>query len=645
MLIAYYRSLKNEPHIFNYMRFTTLTSICLLMFFLMCSAFAKAQLGFCTGESGNAIFNEDFGSGTTNGPRLPAGVTNYTFVNSGIQDGEYTISSNMRQLGSFWNIGDRTGDTNGKMLLVNASFTSGIFYQTPITGLCENTPYEFSAWIINIYNPGSNACTGREIPIQVKFEIWDSTDTTLLSTGTMNPRTGDQSPVWVQYGLTFTTAPAQNGCILKLINQGEGGCGNDLAIDDIQFRPCGDATNVASSGSSTQTVCQSDLPVTVTLNTNTTTNVFTSPEYQWQMSTDSTNYSDIPGATTDSYTTDPLTQTTFYRVKLAEDAINLNNEQCVNFSNVFELQVAVVNAPTAIQNSYVSCDNEVVTIAVSGVAGIEVDWYDVTSGGAPLARNTNTFATAQSGLYYAQGRSMAGDCLSSSRILIEVIAASKPIIPLEQALICTGSTLELMVDFFPATYEWNTGETGQSIEIATVGTYECLVTTPQGCSTTAFYEVTAIEVPIIEDLMVTGELLDIKTTTGNVLFEYSLDGLSYQNSPVFNVGNLLEATVFVRNRNGCEVVTQSFFRIDIALFFTPNDDGFNDEWRIKGLANFPGASLEIFDRYGKLIKQINNPEVTGWDGRFNGAELPSSDYWYKLFYNEQIVTGHFTLKR
>lgn len=627
------------------MLFSPSIRLCVLFVTLVCSAFAKAQLGFCSGQSGDAIFNEDFGAGTTSGPPLPASVTNYRYVNSSIFDGEYTISSNMQQLGSFWNIGDHTGNTNGKMLLVNADFTPGIFYQTPIDGLCENTPYEFSAWVINVFNPASGACTGNEVPIQVKFEIWDRTDSVLLATGTMDPRFGDNSPVWVQYGLTFTTAPAQNGCVLKLINQGAGGCGNDLAIDDIQFRPCGDETNVENGGSTSQTVCVRDLPTTITLETSTTTNVFTSPEYQWQVSTDSVNFTDIPGATSSTYTTDPLTQTTYYRVKLAEDAVNLDNNQCVNFSNVFELLIARVNPPTAVQNSYISCDEETVEIAVNEVTGIEIDWYDTPTAGSPLAVNSPTFITSQAGMYYAQARSTNGNCLSDTRTPVEVIAARSPVFTLEQESICIGIPTPLTINVSPASYQWSTGEQTQTIEITQPGTYDCEVTTPQGCVATATFEVSGIEVPDIADLIVQGEELTIELVETNELFEFSLDGINYGSTPVFDVREFLEGTAHVRNSLGCEVVTQDFFRFDFDLFFTPNDDGFNDEWQVRGLQNFPGAYIEIFDRFGKLLKQINNPEVSGWDGSFNGAPLPSSDYWYKLYVDNQVLTGHFTLKR
>ena len=79
-------------------------------------------------------------------------------------------------------------------------------------------------------------------------------------------------------------------------------------------------------------------------------------------------------------------------------------------------------------------------------------------------------------------------------------------------------------------------------------------------------------------------------------------------------------------------------------FFTPNGDGFNDTWNIKFLDLETNLSIKIFDRYGKLIKELiqNND----WSGTMNGNELPSDDYWFiatRADGNE--YKGHFSLKR
>ena len=89
-----------------------------------------------------------------------------------------------------------------------------------------------------------NGCGGNGIPINVRFEIWDITDTNLLASGDTGNVSGSTSPDWLQYGLVFQTEPGQTAVILKMINNGIGGCGNDLAIDDIVFKTCGDFISI-----------------------------------------------------------------------------------------------------------------------------------------------------------------------------------------------------------------------------------------------------------------------------------------------------------------------------------------------------------------------------------------------------------------
>jgi gliding motility-associated-like protein len=85
-------------------------------------------------------------------------------------------------------------------------------------------------------------------------------------------------------------------------------------------------------------------------------------------------------------------------------------------------------------------------------------------------------------------------------------------------------------------------------------------------------------------------------------------------------------------------------------YFTPNGDGYHDTWNIVGVSREFSAKIYIFDRYGKLLKQLS-PTGKGWDGTFNGERLPTSDYWFTLDYTEPITEkinqfrAHFTLKR
>lgn len=138
------------------------------------------------------------------------------------------------------------------------------------------------------------------------------------------------------------------------------------------------------------------------------------------------------------------------------------------------------------------------------------------------------------------------------------------------------------------------------------------------------------------------------TVVGNGNYEYQLDNGSFQASNVFANLTLGEHTIRVRDQDDCTDIEQTFTVIGYPKFFTPNNDGYNDAWNIFALAGNPGAKISIFDRYGKLVKQIS-PDGPGWDGSHNGHMLPATDYWFVVEYTDQAAKkefkAHFSLKR
>jgi len=130
----------------------------------------------------------------------------------------------------------------------------------------------------------------------------------------------------------------------------------------------------------------------------------------------------------------------------------------------------------------------------------------------------------------------------------------------------------------------------------------------------------------------------------NLEYEFSLDGINYQNNNVFNslIGG--DYMVYVQEINGCGILETIVSILDYPKFFTPNNDGFNDFWKLKGKTD-KNYSIYIYDRYGKLLKNLTSPE-SSWDGTYNGHQLPASDYWFKVvFIDGTAKNGHFALKR
>jgi gliding motility-associated-like protein len=135
---------------------------------------------------------------------------------------------------------------------------------------------------------------------------------------------------------------------------------------------------------------------------------------------------------------------------------------------------------------------------------------------------------------------------------------------------------------------------------------------------------------------------------GNYL--YQLDFGPKQTSNVFeNVASGFH-TVQVTTADGCfrPVTIDSILIINYPKYFTPNDDGQNDTWNINDLFLQKNSKIYIYDRYGKLLKQIF-PVQGGWDGKYNNNIMPASDYWFivEFEYNNAIKTykAHFALKR
>ena len=137
--------------------------------------------------------------------------------------------------------------------------------------------------------------------------------------------------------------------------------------------------------------------------------------------------------------------------------------------------------------------------------------------------------------------------------------------------------------------------------------------------------------------------------TGSGIYEFSLDQGPWQDSGLFYDISPGEHTVTVRDINGCGESKETLYVIDYPRFFTPNGDGYNDLWNIKGISNQQEAKIYIFDRYGKLLKEIR-PSGRGWDGTYNGNLMPTNDYWFTLYYRDPAtgenkqLSAHFTLK-
>lgn len=216
-------------------------------------------------------------------------------------------------------------------------------------------------------------------------------------------------------------------------------------------------------------------------------------------------------------------------------------------------------------------------------------------------------------------------------------------------------------------YEWF-DETGQSIgtdatiRIAQQGSYTVVATSEYGCvSEPRLFRVDESGPPeLLPQFVQVDDDGESGTITvmhqngelglGNYVFSLD-DSLNMQEEAVFtNVAPGLH-TLYAMDRNGCGIDRISVGVIGVSKFFTPNNDGINDEVKVLGVTEefYKQGAFFIFDRYGKLLAQ-RNPIKGGWNGVFNGNALPPTDYWYVLelvdIHGEvHQKKGHFTLKQ
>ncbi|MBP0903911.1 T9SS type B sorting domain-containing protein [Mariniflexile gromovii] len=238
-------------------------------------------------------------------------------------------------------------------------------------------------------------------------------------------------------------------------------------------------------------------------------------------------------------------------------------------------------------------------------------------------------------------------------------------------IVCTSDpSFSIILDPFEANvtenfnYSWffegNEIATSSTLEVSTPGIYTVTLTKTDGssCSRSKAISVEASETAnitqndvTINDLAENNSVIINPDNLGSGNYEYALREvgapfINYQAEPVFNNVKPGFYTIYVQDEI-CGESTLDISVIGYTKYFTPNGDGFNDFWQIKGINTDiqPNSIIFIYDRYGKLLKQLS-PNSVGWDGTFNGNVLPTDDYWFKVFLQDgRNFMGHFTLKR
>ncbi|WP_020570023.1 T9SS C-terminal target domain-containing protein [Neolewinella persica] len=574
----------------------------------------------CTGNLGENIFTAgDFGSGAANivtvDPLIAPGFIYQRTPPP--NDGFYTITNDMRRwpntFGGWDAFADNSPDPNGYMMVVNAAFAPGKFYEQQVDDLCENTLYQFTADVRNILRRGNNGLMPN-----VSFSIDGITRFTSGPIG--------ETQTWNTYGFTFTTDPGQTSVLLALSNNAPGGNGNDLAIDNISFRACGPEARIA--GAETLSVCEDGGPATLTAEIN--GDQYDNPALQWQQSfDDGMTWQDLSGE--NGMTFDHTGRSSgfyFYRYLLANGDVNLANTKCRVVSNIKTVYV--------VPKRY-----EIIDTICTGL----------------------TFAVGSS-TYSNTGVSL--DTLISSLGCDSIVTLRLTVVP-DPGIVPTfdlidpscsylndGSIQLLDVTNGVAPFGYFLDSLSRTIGAVlpglSEGAYRYRVVDRYGCTASGDVRLMTpnpFQIELGPDQVVSlGESVRLNAGTGDDIMSYV-----YTPADLVNCTTDCEGVTFFPAENtllkllaispaGCE--SEDSLRIIVVkdrlvyppTAFSPNGDGVNDRFTL--FAATPNvtalASLRVFDRWGgQVFEGIDlapNAVGQGWDGQVDTEAAPPGTYTY-----------------
>ena len=471
--------------------------VCSLWLFLISLAGVDAQL--CTGSLGDPLVNITFGANAP-GPLKP-GITNLSYTNTTCpNDGQYTITNSVSSCfnNSWYSIpNDHTGDMGGQFMLVNASLTPNDFYVDTVSGLCSNTGFEFAAWVTNILRP--SACGGAGSQPNLTFQIETTTGIILVKYNTGDISTTSQIK-WIQFGTFFTTPIGVNRVVLRITNNAKGGCGNDLALDDITFRPCGPNvyTQLRNQASSLIAICEND-PIILPLDAS-TPNGFIGYNIQWQVSTDSGKiWNDLPGENGTSLIRNPTLVGTYqYRAVVAE-TVNFSSSGCRFNSSTTTVIVSPLPKKVPLQ-TLKTCTGSSLVLPVSNVPSYTYLWQGPNNFSSPF--NSPTLSNIQfidSGLYQVQIFATPA-CSIVDSIQLSVVLGAKAKASANTP-ICEGASSQLNgsggISFIwsPSQYLSNAQISNPIAKPIDTTNFQLIVTNTFGCSDTTSVTLAIIKNP------------------------------------------------------------------------------------------------------------------------------------------------------
>ena len=621
----------------------------------------KAAAQLCNGSLGDPVVLIDFGRGSDFfGPPL-GNKTSYNYVASTVpNDGSYTIekTAGSAQEGAWFYTENHTpNDPNGYLMMINASFNPGTFYETDVpTDLCPNTTYEFACWVTNLLKfPG--------IKPNLTFQILDTNDQLLKAFSTGDIPESPES-TWKQWGFLFATPAGVTRVKIRIINNAPGGGGNDLAIDDITFRPCGTkiSTSIDNMANQTEkTVCDNE---TTSFNITSSVQGSTTLQYLWQKK-NGTSWTDLSNETNPQITINPSSLPVGiheYRVLVAEPS-NFGSPACRTASAPVTITVKA-SPQLALPPNYQVCTGQTQQLELTGTDGTYL-WTGPNNFSSTLKSPTISNAGPNDAGTY-QVLVTANGCTKTTQTNVTINPLPVAMVVPPTSLICYGASILLNASGGNS-YKWS----------PTTGLSDPTIANPIASPThTTTYEVTVsngfcedktqVTVNVYQQILANagsnkvimeGESTTLDGTVSGDNLEYFWTPSKGLDDPkkLTPIATPAATTTYILNvasLNNCNGATSSmtvkvFKKVMIPNTFTPNGDGINDVWNIEALQAYPNAEVKVMNRYGERVFSANG-NFQNWNGLYKGKSLPVGTYFYWIDLHEagqKPLVGPVTILR
>jgi gliding motility-associated-like protein len=643
----------------------------MLIIFLCRTCIISAQLG-------DPIYNQTFGEGNadpnTIGPQLNSKIkTDFTYSNELCPPpGSYTIERRMNVKGCFngeWiDLSQDHGSTDyGMYMLFNNNSIAGnrlIYKDTTLKkNLCQGTIYNFSVAIINTDMP--SGC--QPVPNFPAFELRleDDAGNLIQKDTTKGIQYASPPPFGYKfgaYGFNFLMPANVDRFVIKITLLHEKyDCGEDFAIDDIVISPYGPKAKINFTNQDpniiVQSVCYQDNK-TISMS-GSMDPYYVNPALQWQQSIDSgLTWTDIPGATGNTYSAVFSMPDTFLFRLSGADASKIDNPNCRIISNHIKVDVDGLPTGFTITNNSPVCAGQ--DLQFDGNGGASYIWNGPNNFFDNIqAPHIPNVSVADSGTYYVQVISLGG-CTANTNTHVTILGTDVYAGP--DTAVCNGNAITLQASAGSG-YMWSPSDglsnntiQNPKAQPTTTTTYTVDVTTSDGCSDTAKATIKVLNnVPVKAIFSGTQYLCKPTDTatftdmsTGNIsswLWNFGNGQTSIEQNPpsefYFLSDNNSTYTVSLKiaDTSGCTDSAYHILKVEgncyiaVPSAFTPNGDGLNDYLYPLNAYKATNLIFRVYNRFGELIF-ITRDWTKKWDGTKNSMQQPAATYIWMLDYND-----------